>query len=116
MKIRIKDNSVRIRLTRSEVSELSERKQILAKTEFINGDFGYGIECVDQGELSASFEVGQIIIQMPTTYVQEWIETDRVTFEGQFGKLHLLLEKDFVCIDRPEEDQSDNYPNPNIIC
>lgn len=116
MKIRIKDNSVRIRLTRSEVSELSERRKILSKTEFVNQDFVYGIECVDQRELSASFEAGQIIIQMPTSYVNEWIETDRVTFEGHFGKLQLLLEKDFVCIDRPEEDQSDNYPNPNIIC
>jgi len=31
-------------------------------------------------------------------------------------QLHLLLEKDFVCLDNTAEDQSDNYPNPNKAC
>jgi len=53
---------------------------------------------------------------MPKSYVEEWVNTDRVTFEETHNKILILLEKDFVCIDRPEEDQSDNYPNPNLVC
>jgi hypothetical protein len=32
--------------------------------------------------------------------------------EGTEEKLHLLVEKDFTCLDNVTEDQSDNYPNP----
>jgi len=30
--------------------------------------------------------------------------------------LKLLLEKDFVCLDDTDEDQSDQYDNPNAKC
>jgi hypothetical protein len=35
---------------------------------------------------------------------------------GNGQSLKLLLEKDFVCLDHTDEDQSDNYPNPNKTC
>jgi len=44
--------------------------------------------------------------------IDELIYTDKVGFENADGKLHLLVEKDFVCLDEVAEDQSDNYPNP----
>jgi hypothetical protein len=53
---------------------------------------------------------------MPETMIAEWISTDRVGFDGQSGPVKILVEKDFVCIDNTLEDQSDNYPNPNIKC
>lgn len=116
MKIRIKDNTVRIRLTKSEVASLSENGRIISKTEFLNKDFVYGIEILYQEGLSISFEDEEMMVQMPKSYVEEWVNTDRVTFEETHNKILILLEKDFVCIDRPEEDQSDNYPNPNLVC
>ncbi|VTP96106.1 DUF7009 family protein [Sphingobacterium daejeonense] len=39
MKIRIKDNTVRIRLTKSEVASLSENGRIISKTEFFKQGF-----------------------------------------------------------------------------
>jgi len=44
--------------------------------------------------------------------IDELINTDRVGFENHDAGLHLLVEKDFVCLDEVNEDQSDNYPNP----
>jgi hypothetical protein len=47
-----------------------------------------------------------------------WINTDQTGFEyfmdleGTEDKLYLLVEKDFTCLDKVDEDQSDNYPNP----
>jgi hypothetical protein len=39
-------------------------------------------------------------------------DTDKVGFENTDGELHLLVEKDFTCLDNVAEDQSDNFPNP----
>jgi hypothetical protein len=36
---------------------------------------------------------------------------------GPDKALTIIVEKDFVCIDRPEDpDRDDAYPNPNVIC
>ena len=116
MKLRIRDNTLRIRLTKSEVNALSENGRLMSKTEFVGQDFVYGIEAREQSELTVTYENGTIWVGMPSSFIQEWVNTDRVTFEGKDQRIELLLEKDFVCLDRPEEDQSDNYPNPNLFC
>ena len=47
-----------------------------------------------------------------------WKTTEQTGFEEEMEledseeTLHLLVEKDFTCLDKVEEDQSDNYPNP----
>ncbi|WP_345990200.1 hypothetical protein AAEU33_21205 [Chryseobacterium sp. Chry.R1] len=116
MKIRIKDNSLRFRLTQSEVAKLGEEGMISSFTEFVDRPFIYSIERTEDVDLSAAFIENRIVLKMPATMITEWISTDRVGFEGQAGKIKLLIEKDFVCIDNTVEDQSDNYPNPNIKC
>ncbi|WBV56193.1 hypothetical protein PFY10_18530 [Chryseobacterium daecheongense] len=116
MKIRIKDNSMRFRLTQSEVAKLGEDGMISSFTEFVDRPFIYSIERTEDVDLSAAFIENRIVLKMPATMITEWISTDRVGFEGQTGKIKLLIEKDFVCIDNTVEDQSDNYPNPNIKC
>lgn len=116
MKIRIKDNSLRFRLTQSEVAKLGEEGMISSFTEFVDRPFIYSIERTEDVDLSAAFIENRIVLKMPATMITEWISTDRVGFEGQTGKIKLLIEKDFVCIDNTVEDQSDNYPNPNIKC
>lgn len=116
MKIRIKDNSIRFRLTQSEVAELGKNGIISSFTEFVDRPFIYSIETTDNEELSAVFIENRIVLKMPSTMIAEWISTDRVGFDGQSGLVRLLVEKDFVCIDNTLEDQSDNYPNPNIKC
>ncbi|MBB6330106.1 hypothetical protein HNP24_001056 [Chryseobacterium sediminis] len=116
MKIRIKDNSVRFRLTQSEVAELGKNGAISSFTEFIDRPFIYTIERTDDTELSAAFIENKIILKMPGKMITEWISTDRVGFDGQSGLVKILIEKDFVCIDNTLEDQSDNYPNPSLKC
>ncbi|UTX48283.1 hypothetical protein [Chryseobacterium sp. MA9] len=116
MKIRIKDNSIRFRLTQSEVAELGQNGVISSFTQFVDRPFIYSIETTDNEELSAVFIENRIVLKMPKAMINEWISTDRVGFDGQSGLVKLLVEKDFVCIDNTLEDQSDNYPNPNIKC
>lgn len=116
MKIRIKDNSIRFRLTQSEVAKLGEDGVISSFTEFVDRPFIYAIEKTEDKELSAAFIENKIVLKMPAAMIAEWISTDRVGFDGQSGLVKILVEKDFVCIDNTLEDQSDNYPNPNLKC
>ncbi|MDQ1096896.1 MULTISPECIES: DUF7009 family protein [Chryseobacterium] len=116
MKIRIKDNSLRFRLTQSEVAELGKNGMISGSTEFPGRNFVYAIERTEDGNLSAVFTDNRMVLKMPAVMVEEWISTDTVGFNGQAGKISLLVEKDFVCLDNTLEDQSDNYPNPNAKC
>lgn len=116
MKIRIKDNSIRFRLTQSEVSELGKNGSVSSFTEFVDRPFIYVIEKTKETTLSAAFIENKIVMKMPEVMVEEWVSTDTVGFDGQAGLVKLLVEKDFVCIDNTMEDQSDNYPNPNLKC
>ena len=117
MKIRIKDNSVRFRLTQSEVAALGENGFVTNFTEFVGRPFVYSVEIAEEEHaLSAVYIENSIVMRIPKTLVEEWINTDRVGFSGEVGDVKLLIEKDFVCIDNTDEDQSDNYPNPSLKC
>jgi hypothetical protein len=117
MKIRIEDNSVRIRLRRSEVERLAEKGNLWATTQFPEGAFTYGL-VAKQGllDLVASLEEGKIVIYMPEEWTQGWPASPRVGYEvqadGKGHPLHILIEKDFVCLDRDLAGQADQYPHP----
>ena len=123
MKIRIKGDSIRIRLTKSEVDKFGSEGHIEETTHFANGAFSYALTNDETAkELSACFDNGRIVMLVPSAMQQEWAETDIVGFKNNIdiggGKtLFLLLEKDFKCIDGEVlEDQSDNYENPLATC
>jgi hypothetical protein len=122
MKIRIKDNSVRFRLSKSEVKQLCETHAIAKQTEFINAVFHYKI-CVSENAeiLSADFTENCITLFFPKAKADTWFVDDIITHQNNMqlpngNQLFLLLEKDFVCLDHSHEDQSDNYQNPNKTC
>lgn len=112
MKVRIKGNSLRYRLTRSEVATLWKEGFVEEQTAFIGKTFVYGIETGDD-KLSAEFTGDKIILRMPRAMIEALHDTEQVGFDGKSGEVALLVEKDFACIERVEEDQRDNYPNPH---
>ncbi|ANH80518.1 hypothetical protein A8C56_05495 [Niabella ginsenosidivorans] len=116
MKIRIKGNSLRYRLTRSEVAKLWEEGFLEERTAFTGNALVYAIEAVSSDQLSADFNANRLVLHIPKQMADALYNTDKVGFEDQSGTVSLLVEKDFVCIDNTEEDQSDNYPNPSISC
>lgn len=122
MKLRIKGNSIRIRLTKSEVSLLANTGYLEEQTDFGNNTFTYALRAVDAAEtLSASMEANTITMFVPTSFTRDWPENSVVGINASMpvtdnSSLYLLLEKDFVCLDETTEDQSDNYENPNSTC
>jgi len=120
MKIRIKGNSIRFRLTQSEVKQLSEKGSVKETTEFGSNTFHYQVELTTSVKnLEASYSNDEIVMMVPEDDGRNWFHNNTVGFEHQMGlpkgkKLHLLLEKDFTCLENRAEDQSDNYPNPKL--
>lgn len=112
MKIRIKGNSLRYRLTRIDVDKFSQNGYIEETTDFGTQTLTYALQQTRFCNLSAVFEDNKITLFIPEVMADEWFLTDRVGFEYQYNGLFLLVEKDFKCLDNVAEDQSDNYPNP----
>jgi hypothetical protein len=112
MKIRIKDKSLRYRLTRSAVKQLAVTGYLDVSVSFGDQALIYAIKLTDDTQLSSSFTDNTVTLFMPKSMISELINTDRVGFEYKNETMRLLVEKDFTCLDDVAEDQSDNYPNP----
>jgi len=120
MKIRIKGDSIRFRLTQTEVQTLSEDGKIDDSTNFGDVQFSYGVTLNNTiDNLQVSFNNNSIVIEIPEAIGKSWYSNDIITFEHTVkttkgNNLYLLIEKDFTCLDNTIEDQSDNYPNPKL--
>jgi hypothetical protein len=112
MKIRIKGNSLRYRLTRTDVAHLVESGYLEDKVDFPGDMLTYALQLTDDEQLSSGFKENTITLFMPKLMLTELADTDKVGFEHAADNIYLLVEKDFTCIDNVAEDQSDNYPNP----
>lgn len=120
MKLRILDNSLRLRLSQSEVRTLAEQGRIEAHTHFPGGAvLQYSLE--GRAELTtveASLTGQEILVQLPSTMVKDWADSNTISLRANNElpggeTLSILIEKDFKCLtDRPHEDESDLFPHP----
>jgi hypothetical protein len=124
MKLRIKGNSVRLRLGRSEVHRLATNGIVEESTVFgPSGQqaFTYAIFASSEiSGISANFEGSRLLISVPSRTIHEWSTTDQVGIHalqrnGKENGLQILIEKDFECVDgRPGESQEDAFANPQL--
>ena len=120
MKLRIKDNSIRLRLTRSEVDELRDRGAVASTTGFPGGrELRYLVESSPASVSPAAFfSNNAVTIRLPESTVNTWATTEQVSMAGEQllddgGRLEILVEKDFACLtEREGEDESDMFPHP----
>ncbi len=120
VKLRIRDNSVRLRLMRGEVDTLHDKGIVEAGISFPGGRaLRYLVESSPAiVNPAAFFSENEIIVRLPEATVLAWATTEQVSIEGEQvlddgAKLSILIEKDFVCLTgRDEEDESDMYPHP----
>lgn len=120
MKLRIRENTLRFRLGRSEVETFGRTGTIGDKVRFglKMDEFGYSLEKTSQSNFSASFIEGTIVVQVPASDADRWANSDEVSLAGIFvadehTEVKILIEKDFVCLNaHNDEDQSDRYPHP----
>ncbi|MGY3213050.1 DUF7009 family protein [Mucilaginibacter sp. HD30] len=116
MKIRIKGNSIRYRLSKTDVYQFIKTGYLDETVDFGPQKLIYALKKYDKPTLSADFERNTIVLYMPEHMAMEWEASEKVGFSGYHNKLSLLIEKDFQCLDNAVEDQTDNYPNPALTC
>jgi hypothetical protein len=119
MKLRLKNNTVRFRTTRSEVATLISRGRLEEKIEFAEGSWEFTYAIVLNSDASAvgiQHASSTITLIVPATEARCWAQSDAVGIyakvEGRVGPIDLILEKDFACLDRSDEDNQDTFPNP----
>jgi len=123
MKLRIKGDSLRLRLTRPEVEQLGTAGAVEDRIHFAGGKvLMYRLKRdAEAVQLVASFADGVIEVRVPEAAARQWCGTDQVALDGTQSNggtsLRILVEKDFACLKpREDEDESDNFPNPQTTC
>jgi hypothetical protein len=122
MKVRIKGDSLRLRISRSEVARLLEGDCLEETIHFAPeacARFTYALQ-QDRlvGRPTVEYTENRVAVLIPADQANAWGITDQVGIAedislGNLGSLALLIEKDFACLDRSDEDNEDTFANPN---
>ncbi len=124
MKLRILGDSLRLRLSQSEVKQFGDAARVEQSIRFGPGSvMTYAIEHGESVEgVGATFDRSTVTVRMPTSVARAWVDTDQVSVHGdqpleEGETLSLLIEKDFKCaIPRPGEEDYDGFEHPTGGC
>ena len=123
VKLRILGDSVRLRLSQSDVQTLLASGRVEERTHFPSGAvLLYAVEAGDGEAIEAALDGTNVVVRIPRAAVTQWGESDEVTLQaeqpvGADQTLALLIEKDFKCaVPRPGEEDYDGFPNPDVTC
>jgi hypothetical protein len=127
MKLRIKGNSIRFRVSRSEVECLLQTGRIEETIHFgqdKDAKLTYALEhALSLHEISLRYQAGEVTIVLSSQALQRWADAqEQVGVYGRAevseGELIMLVEKDFACLDGTEAENEDTFPNPDhgTIC
>jgi hypothetical protein len=122
MKLRIKGNSLRLRVSRSEVAKVFKGERVAETIQFAS-DAAARLTYTLEREPSVTmptvrYAAAEITVLIPADQALNWCLTDQVGIVQNFslgsqGSLELIVEKDFACLDRSDEANQDTFPNPN---
>ena len=118
MKLRIRGNSIRLRLTQSEVAQLASNGCVEDSISFGSEELRYAVAVGRNGErVKADLRDNRITIYVPADAIAKWADSEQVGIEeGQAiskGWLHILIEKDFTCLKpRAGDEDEDTFANP----
>ncbi|MFL5809048.1 MAG: DUF7009 family protein [Flavisolibacter sp.] len=122
MKIRLQGNSVRYRLKQQEVQSFHTNGQISETIQLgTKGDeeLCFVLQRSNEKNIRIKYSQNTTTILIPETTAEKWTTSEQIGFDAEIeiggGKiLKLLVEKDFKCLDRSEEENIGSYPNPAI--
>jgi hypothetical protein len=111
MKLRILDNSVRLRLRHSEVESFAKEGKVESQAIFSPVSvLRYSLETGKT--LQVSFENSRIRVVVPKQSADAWTSGNEIAISGQFGEISILVEKDFQRTHVKTKIDHDLYPNP----
>lgn len=120
MKIRIKGNTVRLRLSQSEVATLGRQNEVADSISFgPDQSLDYILQrSAEAKQVTATFSERKIYIELPDPVALSWVSSDQISITATqenavAGGLSILIEKDFRCLtERVGENEEDLFPHP----
>ena len=119
MKLRIKGNSIRFRLTQSEVKIVEQTGFVKDQIKFSNSiSLEYEIKAVTYlDHVEPVYSENKITLKVNESLIRDWAHSDQVTISSSLDlssneNLTILIEKDFKCLSPRDEDESDMFPHP----
>ena len=121
MKLRVLDNSVRLRLTQTEVDDVASNGLVRGRVHFAGSNtFDYVLESSPATvKPEAHLSNNVLTVRIPEMDIRNWANSERVSIDStqildSGDKLRILVEKDFKCLSpREGEDESDMFPHPD---
>jgi hypothetical protein len=121
LKLRVLDNSIRLRLTRGEVETVSTEGLVKGRVRFAGSNtFDYVLESSPATvKPEAHLSNNVLTVRVPVMDIRNWADSDRVSIDSKQilddgERLRILVEKDFQCLaPREGEDESDMFPHPD---
>jgi len=123
MKLRIKGNSLRLRVSRSELARFLDGERVEETIHFTQAPearLTYALETAVQPE-PIRVQYGSRIVKVVLSEDQARVwraECEVGVYSaldiGAAGSLEVIVEKDFACLDRSDEENSDAFANPQV--
>jgi hypothetical protein len=121
MKLRIAGNSLRLRVSQSDLARLLQSGRIEETIHFTadaGAQLSYALEQSEAyAELSVVYRPQAVTVLLPGSVARDWAEGDKVGIYGDVDagvlRLAVIVEKDFACLDGRERDNIDTFPNPH---
>lgn len=126
MKLRIKGNSLRLRISPSEMEQLLQSGRVEETIYFgteENARLTYALEHSPQPEaMTVRYRPQEVTVLISSRDARNWAEGQDVGLYGAaasgHGPLELSIEKDFACLDKEQAENADTFPHPKrgVIC
>lgn len=122
MKIRIIGDSLRLRVSPSEVRQLIASGRVVETIHLAPGvQLSFALQhSAATGSIAVSHALHEVTVIAPTSVAQAWAIGGDVGIYGAVpngsGSLSLAIEKDFACLDSSHPGNRDTYPNPKAAC
>jgi hypothetical protein len=121
MKLRIKGNSLRLRVSRSELTRFLAGDEVAETIHFAaapEAKLTYALARGTQTNAAiVRYRPQEVTVLLSEEQAQRWSQNDQVGVYtlvdiAPEGLLELIVEKDFACLDRSDADNKDTFANP----
>jgi hypothetical protein len=123
MKLRIKGNSLRLRVAPSDVKQLLRDGAIREHVQFTANPkdrLTYEvISSLSEPTTTVAYRFGNITVTVPELHLRKWARSNDVGLYTDVALdgdqvLSIAIEKDFACLDLSDAENEDTFPNPNL--
>ena len=109
MKLRLEENSLRLRLSAEEVQQFAVTGRVAYTIAFgptTGQKLNYALERLPDTDVATAmqvrYEAGALAVEVPAAVARNWTDTENIGFNGQVlvaegQKLRILVEKDLDC-------------------